>query len=53
MQLAPIDEMQAYVAEVMTTARPDAKWVVYTGHKLDFRNGQTMLQAGTVLPFAV
>lgn len=52
-QLALIDEMQAYVAEVMTNARPDAKWVIYKGHKLDFRNGQTMLQTGKGMPFAV
>ena len=53
MQLALIDEMQAYVAAVMTKARPDAKWVIYKGHKLDFRNGQTMLQTGKGMPFAV
>ena len=53
MQLALIDETQAYMAKVMTTARPDAKWVTCKGHKLDFRNGQTMLRAGTVMPLAV
>ena len=52
-QLALIDEMQAYVAEVMTTARPDAKWVIYTGHKLESRNGQSMLQIGNSRPFPV
>lgn len=52
MQLVLIDEMQAYVAEVMTKARPDATWVIYKGHKLDFRNGQTMLQTGKGMPFA-
>ena len=53
MQLSRIDEVQAYVAAVMTTARPDAKWVVYTGHKLESRNGQTMLQIGNARPFPV
>ena len=53
MQLALIDEMQAYVAKVMTTARPDAKWMVYKGHKLQSRNGQTMLQIGNSRPFPV
>ncbi|GGK85707.1 hypothetical protein GCM10007382_02090 [Salinibacterium xinjiangense] len=52
-QLALIEEMQAYVGEVMTNARPDATWVIYKGHKLDFRNGQTMLQTGKGMPFAV
>ena len=53
MQLALIDEMQAYVAEVMTKARPDATWVIYKGHKLESRNGQTMLQIGKGRPFPV
>ncbi|MBC7761915.1 MAG: hypothetical protein H7201_09005 [Candidatus Saccharibacteria bacterium] len=52
-QLALIDEMQAYVAAVMTTAHPDAKWVMYKGHKLESRNGQTMLQIGNSRPFPV
>jgi len=52
-QLALIDEMQAYVAEVMTRARPDAKWVIFKGHKKDFRTGQPMLQTGKGMPFGI
>ena len=52
-QLALIDEMQAYVGGVMTTARPDATWVIHTGHKQDSRNGQTMLQLDKGRPFPV
>ncbi|ASD22828.1 hypothetical protein B7495_12625 [Cryobacterium sp. LW097] len=52
-QLALIDEMQAYVAEVMTNSRPDVKWVIFKGHKKDFRNGQPMLQTGKGMPFGI
>ncbi|WP_205750201.1 hypothetical protein [Cryobacterium sp. SO1] len=52
-QLALIDEMQAYVAEVTTNARPDATWVIFWGHKKDFRNGQPMLQTGKGMPFGI
>jgi len=52
-QLALIDEMQAYVAEVMTRARPDAKWVIFKGHRKDFRNGEPMLQTGKGMPFGI
>jgi hypothetical protein len=53
MQLALIDEVQAYVGDVMTKSRPDAKWVIYKGHKRDFRNGMTMLQIGKGKPYPV
>ncbi|SOE57723.1 hypothetical protein SAMN06296378_0665 [Salinibacterium xinjiangense] len=52
-QLVLIDEVQAYLGEVLTKARPDATWVIYKGHKLDSWNGQTMLQTGKGMPFAV
>ncbi len=52
-QLALIDEVQAYLGEVMTKARPDATWVIYKGHKLESMNGQTMLQIGKSRPFPV
>ena len=53
MQLALIDEVQAYVGDVMTKSRSDAKWVIYKGHKRDFRNGMTMLQIGKGKPYPV
>ncbi|MBG6060070.1 hypothetical protein RCH16_003527 [Cryobacterium sp. MP_M5] len=52
-QLALIDEVQAYFGEVLTATFPDAEWVIYKGHKNDFRNGLTMLQLGKGRPFPV
>jgi hypothetical protein len=42
-QLALLDEVKAYLGEVLTTAIPGAHWVIYKGHKQDFRNGLIML----------
>jgi hypothetical protein len=52
-QLALIDEVQAYLGEVLTAAIPDAHWVIYKGHKRDFRNGLTMLEVGKGRPLPV
>ncbi|TFC96742.1 MULTISPECIES: hypothetical protein [Cryobacterium] len=52
-QLALIDEVQAYLGEVLTTAIPGAHWVIYKGHKRDFRNGLTMLEVGIGRPLPV
>ena len=52
-QLALIDEVQAYLGEVLTTSIPGAKWVIYKGHKRDFRNGLTMLEVGKGRPLPV
>jgi len=43
-QLRLIDEVHAYVAEVVMTHASGAKWVVYKGSKKDVRNGDTVLQ---------
>ena len=45
-QLALIDEVQAYLGEVLIAAIPGAHWVIYKGSKRDFRNGLTMLEVG-------
>ena len=52
-QLELINEVQAYLGEVLTTAIPDAHWVIYKGHKRDFRNGLTMLEVGRGRPLPV
>jgi hypothetical protein len=52
-QLALIDEVQAYLGEVLSTAIPGAHWVIYKGHKRDFRNGLTMLEVGKERPLPV
>ena len=43
-QLRLIDEVQAYVAEVVMRHVPGAQWVVYKGSKKDVRNGDTVIQ---------
>jgi hypothetical protein len=43
-QLRLIDEVQAYVAEVVMGHVPGAHWVVYKGCKKDVRNGDTVIQ---------
>jgi hypothetical protein len=43
-QLRLIDEVHAYVAEVVLNHASGAKWVVYKGGKKDVRNGDTVLQ---------
>ena len=43
-QLRLIDEVHAYVAEVVMTHVPGAEWVVYKGCKKDVRNGDTVIQ---------
>ena len=52
-QLELINEVQAYLGEVLTTAIPDAHWVIYKGHNRDFRNGLTMLEVGRGRPLPV
>lgn len=52
-QLALIDEAQAYLGEVLTTAIPGAHRVIFKGHKRDFRNGLTMLDVGKRRPLPV
>lgn len=52
-QLALINEVQAYLGEVLTIAIPGAHWVIYKGHKRDFRNGLTMLEVGKGRPLPV
>lgn len=52
-QLALIDEVQAYLGEVLTTSIPGGHWVIYRGHKQDFRNGLTMLEVGKGKPLPV
>jgi hypothetical protein len=52
-QLALIDEVQAYLGEVLSIAIPGARWVIYKGHKRDFRNGLTMLEVGKGRPLPV
>lgn len=46
LQLELIDEVQAYMAEVMQAVRPDAKWVIYKHGKYDINNGLSMLDLG-------
>lgn len=43
-QLRLIDEVHAYVAEVLMNEIPTAEWVIYKGSKKDLRNGSTVLQ---------
>lgn len=43
-QLRLIDEVHAYVAEVVMSHVPAAHWVVYKGCKKDVRNGDTVIQ---------
>lgn len=43
-QLRLIDEVHAYVAEVVMTKASGSKWVVYKGGKKDVRNGDTVIQ---------
>lgn len=43
-QLKLIDDVHAYVAEVMLRNIPGSAWVVYKGSKKDVRNGDTVLQ---------
>ena len=52
-QLALIDEVQAYLGEVLIAAIPGAHWVIYKGSKRDFRNGLTMLEVGRGSPLPV
>ena len=52
-QLEPLNEVQAYLGKLLTTAIPDAHWVIYKGHKRDFRNGLTMLEVGKGRPLPV
>jgi hypothetical protein len=46
-QLRLIDEVQAYVAEVVMTHASGAKWVMYKGSKKDIRHGTTVVQLDT------
>lgn len=43
-QLKLIDDVHAYVAEVMLRSIPGSKWVIYKGAKKEYRNGSTVLQ---------
>ena len=43
-QLRLIDEVHAYVAEVVMAHVPGAHWVVYKGCKKNVRNGDTVIQ---------
>ena len=43
-QLRLIDEVQAYVAEVVLGHVPGAHWVVYKGRRKDIRHGTTVIQ---------
>ena len=52
-QLALINDVQAYLGEVLIAAIPGAHWVIYKGSKRDFRNGLTMLEVGRGLPLPV
>ena len=52
-QLALIDEVQAYLGEVLIAAIRGAHWVIYKGSKRDFRNGLTMLEVGRGSPLPV
>lgn len=45
-QLRLIDEVHAYVAEVLLNEIPGAEWVIYTAHKRESRYGQTVLKLG-------
>jgi len=45
-QLALIDEVQAYLAAVLESARPDAEWVTFKGGKVNIDNGRSMLKFG-------
>lgn len=48
-QLKLIDDVHAYVAEVMLHNIPGSKWVIYKGSKKDWRNGSTVLQVSRKL----
>ena len=52
-QLALINDVQAYLGEVLIAAIPGAHWVIYKGSKRDFRNGLTMLEVGRGSPLPV
>jgi hypothetical protein len=43
-QLRLIDEVHAYVAEVLMNEIPGAQWEIYKGSKKDLRNGSTVLK---------
>lgn len=43
-QLLLIDEVHAYVSEVLMNAIPHAEWVIYTAEKREWRYGQTVLR---------
>ena len=43
-QLRLIDEVQAYVAEVLLNEIPGAEWTIYQGGKREMRNGKTVLK---------
>lgn len=45
-QLAIIDEVQAYLAEVMLANLPGAELAIYSGDDSDWRNGQTAVRYG-------
>ncbi|WP_143544625.1 hypothetical protein [Salinibacterium xinjiangense] len=39
-----IDEVHAYVAEVLLNEIPGAEWTIYKGGKREVRNGETVLK---------
>ena len=43
-QVILIDEVQAYFADVLVRAYPDAKWVIFKGERREDRRGKTLLQ---------
>ena len=45
-QLNIIDEVQAYLAEVMLETLPGAELAIYSGDPCDWRNGQTAVRYG-------
>ena len=43
-QLNLIDEVHVYIAEVLLREVPGSEWVIYRGHKRDWRYGTTVLR---------
>ncbi|MHA6695946.1 hypothetical protein [Homoserinimonas sp. A520] len=42
-QLRLIDEVHAYMADVLLSESPHARWAIYQGEARDYRNGKTLL----------